>query len=93
MLKFFPAEAAGGAKMLKNLSVPYASLGVKFCPTGGLNPDNMNDYLALPSVGCIGGSWLATKQQIAEQQWDTITNQVKAALTRALQAAKPGRSV
>ena len=80
MLKFFPAEAAGGVNMLKNLSAPYASLGVKFCPTGGLSLDNMNNYLSLPAVGCIGGSWLATKQQIAGKQWDLITRQVKDAL-------------
>lgn len=83
MLKFFPAGAAGGVNMLKNLSAPYASLGVKFCPTGGLNLGNMNDYLALPTVSAIGGSWLATKQQIADKQWDAITLQVKEALAKA----------
>lgn len=83
MLKFFPAGAAGGVNMLKNLSAPYASLGVQFCPTGGLNLDNMNDYLSLPTVSAIGGSWLATKQQIADKQWDVITAQVKEALAKA----------
>jgi len=83
MLKFFPAGAAGGVNMLKNLSAPYASLGVQFCPTGGLNLDNMNDYLSLPVVSAIGGSWLATKQQIADKQWDLITAQVKEALAKA----------
>jgi 2-dehydro-3-deoxyphosphogluconate aldolase/(4S)-4-hydroxy-2-oxoglutarate aldolase len=83
MLKFFPAGAAGGVNMLKNLGAPYASLGVRFCPTGGLNLENMNDYLAMPMVSAIGGSWLATRQQIADQQWDLITRQVKAALARA----------
>lgn len=83
MLKFFPAGAAGGVKMLKNLGAPYASLGVRFCPTGGLNLDNMNDYLSMPIVSAIGGSWLATRQQIAEKQWDIITQQVKDALAKA----------
>ena len=46
MLKFFPAGAAGGVNMLKNLAAPYASLGVRFCPTGGLNLENMNEYLS-----------------------------------------------
>ena len=69
--------------MLKNLGAPYASLGVRFCPTGGLNPDNMNDYLSLPMVSAIGGSWLATKQQIADKQWGAITRQVKEALDKA----------
>ena len=83
LLKFFPAGAAGGVNMLKNLGGPYASQGVRFCPTGGLSLDNMNDYLSLPIVSAIGGSWLATKQQIADKQWSVITDQVKAALSIA----------
>ncbi|MCF7847650.1 MAG: bifunctional 4-hydroxy-2-oxoglutarate aldolase/2-dehydro-3-deoxy-phosphogluconate aldolase [Kiritimatiellales bacterium] len=83
MLKFFPAGAAGGVNMLKNISGPYASLGVRFCPTGGVNLDNMNDYLSLPTVSAIGGSWLATKRQIAGKQWDVITRQVQEALAQA----------
>ncbi len=83
MLKFFPAGAAGGINMLKNFAAPYESLGVKFCPTGGVNIDNMNDWLSLNVVSAIGGSWLATKQQIADKQWRLITSQVKAALAKA----------
>ncbi len=83
LLKFFPAGAAGGVNMLKNLGGPYASQGIQFCPTGGLSLDNMNDYLSLPIVSAIGGSWLATKQQIADKQWRIITQQVKAALAKA----------
>jgi len=83
LLKFFPAGAAGGPAMLKNFAAPYASLGVTFCPTGGVNLGNMNDWLSLPIVSVIGGSWLATKQQIADKQWDVITAQVKAALAKA----------
>lgn len=82
LLKFFPAGPAGGISMLKALSAPYASQGVTFCPTGGVNLGNMNDYLALPTVSNIGGSWLATKQQIADKQWPEITAQVKAALDK-----------
>ena len=82
-LKFFPAEAAGGVKMLKSMSAPYVPAGVTFCPTGGLKLDNMNDYLSLPYINNIGGSWLATKQQIADKQWSVITGQVKAALAKA----------
>ena len=80
MLKFFPAGASGGVPMLKALAGPYASLGVSFCPTGGINRDNMNDYLSLPIVTSIGGSWIATKQQIADKEWDTITGQARDAL-------------
>jgi len=83
LLKFFPAGAAGGVNMLKNLGGPYASQGIRFCPTGGVNPGNMNDYLSLPMVSAIGGSWLATRQQIADKQWGIVTQQVKDALTKA----------
>lgn len=83
LLKFFPAGAAGGINMLKNMAAPYISLGVKFCPTGGVSLENMNDWLSLPVVSAIGGSWLATQKQIAAKEWDTITGQVKAALDRA----------
>jgi 2-dehydro-3-deoxyphosphogluconate aldolase/(4S)-4-hydroxy-2-oxoglutarate aldolase len=83
MLKFFPAGAAGGINMLKNMAAPYISLGVKFCPTGGVSLENMNEWLALPMVSAIGGSWLATQKQIADKQWDVITAQVKAAVAKA----------
>lgn len=83
MLKFFPAGAAGGSNMLKNMAAPYASFGVKFCPTGGVSLENMNEWLALPMVSAIGGSWLATQKQIAAKEWDVITAQVKAALAKA----------
>jgi 2-dehydro-3-deoxyphosphogluconate aldolase/(4S)-4-hydroxy-2-oxoglutarate aldolase len=85
-LKFFPAGAAGGPKLLKAMAAPYASLGVKFCPTGGVSLDNMNEYLSIPEVFAIGGSWLATKAQISNKDWSTITTQVKQALAQAEQA-------
>jgi len=84
LLKFFPAGPAGGVDMIKALGGPYASQGVQFCPTGGVNLENMNDYLRLPIVGNIGGSWLATQQQIADKQWDKITQQVKVALAKVV---------
>ncbi len=83
LLKFFPAGAAGGVSMLKNLGAPYGPLGVQFCPTGGVSLDNMLDYLSMPIVSAVGGSWLATKQQIADKQWGVITQQVRDALARA----------
>ncbi|MGE9295285.1 MAG: bifunctional 4-hydroxy-2-oxoglutarate aldolase/2-dehydro-3-deoxy-phosphogluconate aldolase [Puniceicoccales bacterium] len=85
-LKFFPAGAAGGPKLLKAMSAPYASMGVKFCPTGGVSLDNMNDYLSMSQVFAVGGSWLATEKQIADQDWATITQQVKDALAKAAEA-------
>ncbi len=83
LLKFFPAGASGGIAMLKALAGPYASQGVKFCPTGGINLDNMVEYLALPVVASIGGSWIATGRQIADKNWAAITRQARDALKRA----------
>ena len=65
------------------MSAPYASLGVKFCPTGGVTPNNMFDYLAMPEVFAVGGTRLATQRQIQKEGWYTITRQVKDALRQA----------
>ncbi len=70
LLKFFPAEAAGGTKALKAIGGPYG--GVKFLPTGGINLDNLADYLALPMVIACGGSFLAKRQMIANNEFDKI---------------------
>lgn len=80
-LKFFPAGAMGGPATLKAVSAPYAE--VRFIPTGGVKPDNLADYLALPSVLAVGGSWLAKKDVIAAGQFDTITDLAKQAVTAA----------
>lgn len=58
LFKFFPAEAAGGVKMLKAISAPYKHLGISFMPTGGVTIENVSDYLALPEVAAAGGTWL-----------------------------------
>jgi len=79
--KFFPAGAAGGPAMLKGLAGPFA--GVSFCPTGGINPDNYRDYLALTNVVCVGGSWLAPSSLIARQDWDGITELARQAVQGA----------
>jgi 2-dehydro-3-deoxyphosphogluconate aldolase/(4S)-4-hydroxy-2-oxoglutarate aldolase len=88
LLKFFPAEAAGGVKMLKAMGQPYESLGIRFCPTGGISLDNMKDYLAVPQVFAVGGSWLASKKQIADKQWAAIAAQTREALARAQEAGR-----
>ena len=80
MLKFFPAGAAGGVNMLKNMAAPYLSLGVKFCPTGGVNLDNMKEWLALPMVSAIGGTWLAKKEDLAAAKWEEIRTRCAAAV-------------
>ena len=82
-LKFFPAGAAGGPKLLKSLAAPYKNFGIKFCPTGGISLENMRDYLQMEEVFAIGGSWLATADQIRANDWKTITQQVKDALDAA----------
>lgn len=69
--KFFPAEAAGGVPMLKSIGGPLAQ--VKFCPTGGVSPGNAKDYLSLPNVVCVGGSWMASSKLVAEKNWAEIT--------------------
>ncbi|QFY61401.1 2-dehydro-3-deoxy-phosphogluconate aldolase [Rhizobium grahamii] len=71
VLKFFPAEQAGGAAMLKAFSSPLA--GTVFCPTGGISLKNAMDYLSLPNVICVGGSWVAPKELVAAGDWAGIT--------------------
>lgn len=69
-LKFFPAEQAGGASFLKALASPIAD--VKFCPTGGVSAKNANDYLSLPNVMCVGGSWVAPDAILKSGDWAGI---------------------
>ena len=71
VLKFFPAQALGGVSTLKAISAPYG--GVRFIPTGGINPQNLPDYLSLPAVVACGGSWLVKKSLIAAGKFETIT--------------------
>ncbi|MDO5619945.1 MAG: bifunctional 4-hydroxy-2-oxoglutarate aldolase/2-dehydro-3-deoxy-phosphogluconate aldolase [Paracoccus sp. (in: a-proteobacteria)] len=75
MLKFFPAEAIGGAPALKSLGGPLPQ--VSFCPTGGISPKNAGDYLALPNVICCGGSWLASDADIGAGNWDQIEQRAR----------------
>ena len=70
-LKFFPAVPAGGAGMLKAWHGPFND--VKFCPTGGITPANAREFLALPNVACVGGSWLTPADALASQDWARIT--------------------
>lgn len=70
-MKFFPAEAAGGVNYLKSVAGPLSDL--RFCPTGGIGPGNAETYLALPSVMCVGGSWLTPKAAMETGDWSEIT--------------------
>mgnify|MGYP000848673536 FL=1 len=69
-VKFFPAEASGGIPMLKALLAPYAMLQVM--PTGGIGPNNIRDYLALPNVIACGGSWMVEKALLAARNWEEV---------------------
>ncbi|WP_193161359.1 bifunctional 4-hydroxy-2-oxoglutarate aldolase/2-dehydro-3-deoxy-phosphogluconate aldolase [Microbulbifer hainanensis] len=81
--KFFPAQAAGGVPMLKSIGGPLP--GVKFCPTGGIGPGNAAEYLALPNVVCVGGSWMAGPKLVQDKDWAEITRLAKEA--KALQSS------
>ena len=72
MVKFFPAEAAGGVKMIKNLLGAFRFTGVKFMPTGGVKPENVSDYLAVPEIVCCGGTWIVPKDALAAGDYATI---------------------
>ena len=82
-LKFFPAEAAGGTAYLRSLYGPLPQ--VRFCPTGGIGPGSAPDYLALPNVACVGGSWMLPADAVAARDWGRVE-------TLAREAAGLGRS-
>ncbi|MEU9931856.1 bifunctional 4-hydroxy-2-oxoglutarate aldolase/2-dehydro-3-deoxy-phosphogluconate aldolase [Streptomyces anulatus] len=69
-MKFFPAEAAGGTAYLKALSAPLPQ--ARFCPTGGISLTSAPSYLALPNVGCVGGSWMVPGDAVAAKDWDRV---------------------
>ncbi|GGW57504.1 bifunctional 4-hydroxy-2-oxoglutarate aldolase/2-dehydro-3-deoxy-phosphogluconate aldolase [Alishewanella tabrizica] len=80
--KFFPAEAAGGTKTLKSIYGPFAD--IRFCPTGGINEQNYREYLALPNVSCVGGSWIVPDNAIASKDWHKVTELTAKAVAAAL---------
>ena len=79
--KFFPAGAMGGLIMLKSLIAPYGHTGVQFIPTGGVSPDNLGEYLATKGVIACGGTWIATKNDIAGKQWEQIASRCREVVT------------
>jgi 2-dehydro-3-deoxyphosphogluconate aldolase/(4S)-4-hydroxy-2-oxoglutarate aldolase len=80
ILKFFPAGSSGGIKHLKNIAAPYAHLGLKYVPLGGVNQENMTDYLKEDIIAAVGGSWIAARDLIASGQWDQITSNASSAV-------------
>ncbi len=83
MLKFFPAEASGGVPMLKALIGPYGHTGIGFCPTGGVTIANMKDYLALPQVAFVGGTWIAKSDLVKKGDWEGIGELARQAVEAA----------
>lgn len=89
LLKFFPAEALGGTKLLSALSAPYKHTGVRFMPTGGASPANLESYLKIDTVAAVGGTWIAKKEDMAEGKWNEIAQRCREA--RAIVAAARGK--
>jgi len=79
LLKFFPAEQLGGLAYLRAMSAPYAHLGVRYVPLGGLTADNAGSYLQDPLIAAIGGSWIAPRDVIKANDWEKITASARAA--------------
>ena len=86
VLKFFPASSSGGLEHLKNIAAPYRHLDLRYIPLGGINQENMGDYLSSDLIAAIGGSWLASKPLIAAGDWAQITENARAAVAAVGQA-------
>ena len=91
LLKFFPCEPSGGLAYLKSIAAPYAHLGVKFVPLGGIDASNAARYIREPLVHAIGGSWLAPRDVIARKDWSTITANAREAV-QIIAEARGGQS-
>ena len=72
-LKLFPAAGLGGVDYLKSMAAPYAPLGIKYFPLGGVKPDNLKSYLAFNAVAAVGGSWIVQAPLVAAGDWEAIT--------------------
>ena len=82
VLKLFPATPLGGPQFLKSVNAAYRHLGLRFIPTGGVTAETMTDWLALPEVLAVGGSWLAPAGLIRDGNWDEIERRARDAVTR-----------
>jgi 2-dehydro-3-deoxyphosphogluconate aldolase/(4S)-4-hydroxy-2-oxoglutarate aldolase len=92
LLKFFPAEVAGGVKMLKALAGPYEATGVRFIPLGGVSAANLAEYLALPIVAAVGGSWMCERRLVRENKWTELAAIAAAAVAKAAASAEAGKN-
>lgn len=86
VVKFFPAEPAGGLNYIKAISAPYSN--IRFMPTGGINPKNVSSYLECPAILACGGSWMAKKELIREGKYDEIEKLVREAVELVSEARK-----
>ncbi len=86
-LKFFPADTFGGVNALRALAGPFGHTGVKFVPTGGITAATLPNYLALPQVAAVGGSWMAERKLVSDKAWASITALAAEAVRLAAQPA------
>jgi 2-dehydro-3-deoxyphosphogluconate aldolase/(4S)-4-hydroxy-2-oxoglutarate aldolase len=83
LAKFFPAGTAGGPRALEAIHAPFAHLGIRYIPTGGISLDTMQDWLQLKAVAAVGGTWIARTEDIREGKFADIARKAKAAVARA----------
>ena len=88
LLPVFPAGTIGGPAALEGISAPFAHLGLRFIPTGGVTEGNLGEWLKVKSVVAVGGTWIAKTDDIREGRWADITRKAKAAVA-AVQQARP----
>ena len=87
-LKFFPSETFGGVNVLKALAGPFGHTGVKFIPTGGITVSTLSNYLGVPQVAAVGGSWMAERKLVTERDWPKITALTAEAM-KVIAASRP----
>lgn len=91
MVKFFPAEVAGGVKAIKALLGAFRFTGVRFMPTGGVSLNNLADYLAVPEIAAVGGTWIAPAKLIDTSDWDAIRKAASEAVSISRRLTFAGR--
>jgi len=82
LMKFFPATAAGGPSMLKNIAAPFSHLDPTFIPTGGVTLETMSDWLCIPFISAVGGTWIARPEDMRNGEWTAVTDKARAAVAR-----------
>ncbi len=92
LVKFFPAEALGGVPMLQALSAPYQHTGLRFLPTGGINPENMQSYFNVSTVSGVGGTWIASQQELADGRWDEVRDRCQQAVRLMARLRSAGKA-